>query len=192
MKLSAKWQSILALVLVAALLSGCSYFDPNVRKQKYYSSGLRYFEKGQYQEAAIQFTNAVKIDPGYADAHFQLGESYLKLQRLDRAYQELFRTVELRPEDYKARIALANVLLMGRQFPKAKEQTDWLVKNRPDDPATHSTLSNLLSAQGDVPGAIAEMQHTISLDPYHWELYLGLGFLDECFRLSHAIGGASC
>ena len=179
MKLSAKWQSILALVLVAALLSGCSYFDPNVRKQKYYSSGLRYFEKGQYQEAAIQFTNAVKIDPGYADAHFQLGESYLKLQRLDRAYQELFRTVELRPEDYKARIALANVLLMGRQFPKAKEQTDWLVKNRPDDPATHSTLSNLLSAQGDVPGAIAEMQHTISLDPYHWELYLGLGFLEE-------------
>lgn len=179
MKLSAQWRFLLALLLVVGLISGCSLFDPNVRKQKYYNSGLRYFEKGQYQEAAIQFTNAVKIDPGYADAHFQLGESYLKLQRLDRAYQELFRTVELRPEDYKARIALANVLIMGRQFLKAKEQTDWLAKQRPNDPATHSTLSNLLSAEGDVPGAIAEMQHTISLDPFHWELYLGLGFLEQ-------------
>jgi tetratricopeptide (TPR) repeat protein len=169
----------MAFVLITGLLSGCSLFDPNVRKQKYYNSGLHYFEKGQFQEAAIQFTNAVKVDPGYADAHFQLGESYLKLQRLDRAFQELSRTVEIRPEDYKARIALANVLIIGRQFPKAKEQTDWLAKNRPNDPATHSTLSNLLSAEGNVPNAIAEMQQTVALDPGHWELYLGLGFLEQ-------------
>jgi tetratricopeptide (TPR) repeat protein len=174
-----RWRSTLALVLVAALLSGCSLLDPNVRKQKYYDSGLRYFQKGQYQEAAIQFTNAIKIDSGYADAHFQLGESYLRLQRLDRAYQELSRTVELRPDDYKARIALANVLIVARQFPKAKEQTDWLQKNRAKDPATHSTLSNLLSGEGDIAGAIAEMQQTISLDPGHWELFLGLGFLEQ-------------
>ena len=69
---------ILAVSLLATLLSSCS-LDPNVRKQKYFESGQRYFEKGQYQEAAIEFTNAVKIDPGYADAHFQLGESYLRL-----------------------------------------------------------------------------------------------------------------
>ena len=170
---------MLAVVLVAGLVSGCSLFDPNVRKQKYYDSGQKYFQKGQYQEAAIQFTNAIKIDPGYADAHFQLGESYLRLQRLDRAYQELYRTVELRPDDYKARIAVANVLIIAHQYPKAKEQTDWLLKNRPNDPSTHSTLSNLLSGQGDIPGAIAEMQQTIALDPGHWELYMGLGFLQQ-------------
>jgi tetratricopeptide (TPR) repeat protein len=176
---SAKWRSILALALVAGLLSGCSYFDPNARKLKYYNSGQNYFQKGQYQEAAIQFTNAVKVDPGYADAHFQLGESFLKLQRLDRAYQELSRTVELRPDDYKARSALANMLLIARRFPQAKEQADWLLKQRPNDPATHSTLSNLLSAEGDVPGAIAQLQQTIALDPGQSELYLGLGFLEQ-------------
>ena len=89
--------------LIAVLLSACS-LDPNVRKQKYFQSGQDYFAKGKYQEAALEFTNAIKIDSGYADAHYQLAESYLHLQQWNRAYQELARTVELRPEDYKARM----------------------------------------------------------------------------------------
>ena len=64
-------RSILVLTLITALLSSCS-LDPNVRKQKYFQRGQDYFSKGQYQEAAIEFTNAIKIDGGYADAHFQL------------------------------------------------------------------------------------------------------------------------
>ena len=94
-------------------------------------------QKGKYQEAAIEFTNAIKIDSGYADAHFQLAESYLHLQQGNRAYQELTRTIELRPEDYKARIDLANLLILGRKFQDAQEQVDLLLKKRPDDPGIH-------------------------------------------------------
>src|SRR5271167_2504294 len=90
---------ILILTLIAALaFSGCTR-DPNVRKQKYFQSGQNYFEKGQYREAAIEFTNAVKIDPSYADAHLRLAESYLQLQQGSRAYPEFVRTVELQPEN---------------------------------------------------------------------------------------------
>jgi len=96
-KFSFKWHWALTLILINALLSSCS-FDSNARKQKYFQSGQTYFEKGKYQEAAIEFTNAIQIDSGYADAHEQLAESYLRLQQRDRAYQELNRTVELRPE----------------------------------------------------------------------------------------------
>ena len=100
-KFSPKWRPILALSLIAGLLSACS-FDPTLRKQKYFENGQRYFEKGQYQEAAIEFSNAVQIDPNYADAHLQLAETYIHLQERDRAYQELSRTLELRPDDYRA------------------------------------------------------------------------------------------
>jgi len=44
------------------LLSGCSR-DPNVRKQKYLESGERYFDQGEYSHAAIQFANALQVDP---------------------------------------------------------------------------------------------------------------------------------
>jgi|ERR1019366_2254216 Tfp pilus assembly protein PilF len=102
MTLSSSQRLILSFpLIVSLLLSSCSR-DPNVRKQKYFQTGQRYFEKGKYPEAAIEFVNAIKIDPAYAEAHHQLAETYLKLQQGQRAYQELARTVELQPENYEA------------------------------------------------------------------------------------------
>lgn len=176
MRFSSSRHLILTLALIATLLSACSR-DPNVRKQKYFQSGQRYFEKGKYREAAIEFTNAVKIDPGYADAHLQLAESYLQLQQGGRAYQEFTRTVELQPENYRARIEMANLLIISHNLQQAQEQTDLLLQKRPNDPAVHSIVSSLLAAQENIPGAIGEMQQTIALDPSRWESYLSLGLL---------------
>lgn len=167
---------ILTLTLIAALLSACSR-DPNVRKQKYFQSGQRYFEKGKYREAAIEFSNAIKIDPRYADARFQLAESYLQLQQQNLAYPELVRTVELQPENDRARMELANLLIVSRNLQQAQEQTDVLLQKRPKDPAVHSILSSLLAARDNIPGAIGEMQQAIALDPTRWEAYLSLALL---------------
>jgi tetratricopeptide (TPR) repeat protein len=175
-KVSFSGRPIVALGLAGALLSGCS-LDPNVRKQKYFENGQRYFEKHQYREAAVEFINAIHIDPSYAEAHFQLAETYLNLQQSDRAYQELARTVELRPEDYRARIAMANLLIADRDFPHAQEQTDLLLQKRPNDPAVHAIAASLLAAQDKIPGAIAETQRAISLAPDRWEAYLSLALL---------------
>src|SRR5262245_17275513 len=102
--------SFLGLVLLLSLiagLSGCSR-DPNVRKQKYLESGQRYYDKGKYREAVIQFSNAVQVDPRFADAHYKLAQTYLKLQQWTRAYQEMYRTIELQPENAAVRIDMAN------------------------------------------------------------------------------------
>jgi Flp pilus assembly protein TadD len=149
-----------------------------VRKQKYYESGQSYFEKGKYAEAEIEFSNALKIDPNYAEAHHRLAESYLKLQKADVAAEELARTVQLEPQNYEARLELANLLILGRRLQEAQQLVNLLVKERASDPAVHSALSNLLAAQGDFHGAIDEMQRTIALDPGHWQSYLGLALLE--------------
>src|SRR5271156_1463455 len=98
------------LALVAMFLVGCSR-DPNVRKQKYLESGERYFAKDQYAAASIQFRNALQVNPQFAAAHYQLARTYLKLQEWDNALRELERTVELQPQNYPARLDLANLLL---------------------------------------------------------------------------------
>ena len=176
MIINSSWRATTAMSLVVFALSSCS-LDPNARKEKYFQSGQRYFEKHQYREAAVQFTNAVKIDSGYAEAHFQLAESYLNLQQMDRAYQELTRTLELRPDDLHARLALANLLILGRRFQDAQNQMEILLKKHPLDPAVHSAAASLMAAESNVTGAIAETQQTIGLDPGRWELYLSLGLL---------------
>src|SRR5438132_8522160 len=142
----------LILALMAIVFSGCSR-DPNVRKHKYLESGQRYFEKGKYREAAIQFSNAVQVDSRYGDAHYNLAQTFLKLQEWTRAYQELGRTLELQPENYQAHIDMANLLIAGRNLKDAQEHTDLLLQKRPNDPQVHLSVANLMAAQDNFPGA---------------------------------------
>ena len=51
--------------LITGLFTGCSH-DPNVRKQKFLESGNRYRDKGKLREAAIQYSNALQMDPRFA------------------------------------------------------------------------------------------------------------------------------
>ena len=171
------WLAGSALSL-ALLLSSCSS-NPQARRQKYFQSGQRYFDRGKYSEAAIEFLNAAKIDPNFAEAHHQLAESYLRLQKPELAFPELGRTIQLDPQNYGTRIELANLLVLGHNLPEAQDQISFLLKERPSDPAVHSVNSSLLAAQGDVGGAIIEIQKTIALNPARWQLYLSLALLQS-------------
>src|SRR6266852_4710009 len=151
--------------LIPALLTGCNR-DPNVRKQKFLESGNRYFAEGKYREAAIQYANAVQVDPRFAQAHYQLAETYLKLRDLNRAYQELMRTVELAPDNYPAHVDLANLLISARDLKQAQTHLDILREKQPNSPDTHEAWANLYSAQNDLGAAMQEMQKGIAADPY--------------------------
>lgn len=169
-------RATLVFGLLAVLLLGCSR-DPNVRKQKYLRSGEQYFQKGSYREAAIEFTNAVQIDPAYADAHYQLAQVYLKLQQWANAYRELARTLELQPENYPARMDLANLLLAAGDLKLAREQTDLLLAKQGNDPHVHLLAAALHAAQEDLTGAMQETQKAIVLAPNRSESYLTLARL---------------
>ena len=108
---------IVSLAFIAAIFSGC-FRDPSVRKQKYFESGQRYFEKGKYPEASIQFLNALKIDSNYAAAHYQLAQSYLKMQQPGRAFPELARAVEVIGRQLQAQVLdVADRLLKDPAWP---------------------------------------------------------------------------
>ncbi len=120
----------LLLALIASVFTGCSR-DPNVRKQKYVQSGQAYYEKGEFAEAAIQFRNAIAVDPSYAAAHFQLAMTYLKTQQWQRANHELARIIDLEPKNYPARVEMAKLLIARGNLQRAQEQADTLLHDRP-------------------------------------------------------------
>lgn len=165
-------------VLLTLILTSCSG-DPQAHKMKHFQSGQHYFEKGKYEEAAIEFINAVKIDANYAEAHQQLAETYLKLNKPQIALQEIGRTIQLQPDNYSARLELANLLILGHNLREAQTEVDALLKEHSGDAAAHSAKSSLMAAQGDLMGAIAEMQTTIGLNPDHWQFYLSLALLQS-------------
>ena len=60
------------------------------------------FSTRPYREAAIEFQNAIQIDPKYAEAHYELSQTYLKQGDWLHAYQELVKTVEINPNNLRA------------------------------------------------------------------------------------------
>jgi tetratricopeptide (TPR) repeat protein len=160
-------------LLLSALLTNCSR-DPNVRKQKYFESGEDYFAKGKYGEAAIQYANAIKIDSRFAQAHYRLGQAYLRLRDPKDAYNELNRAVAIDPDNYRAHTDLANLLVASRNPDEAKAHLDILRARQPNVPETHEAWANYDAAQHNLAAAMQEMQQAIALDSNRSESYLGL------------------
>ena len=168
--------ALVAVCALGALLTGCSR-DPNVRKQKYLESGERYFDKGQYREAAIQFENAIQVDARFTDAHYKLALTALKLQQWPSAYQELATTVQLQPDQYAAHLDLANLLILGGRLNEAKEHLDLLTQKQPNNPDVYIALSNYDAGTNNTTAALADMQKAMQLDPARSDSYLNLAML---------------
>lgn len=168
----------LSLVLgtIAGLSTGCTR-NPNVRKQKYFEAGQQYSQDGKLSEAAIEFHNALAVDPSYAEAHYQLARVYLQTRHWPEANQELGRVVQLQPENYSARAELARLLIAAGNYREAQEQLDWLSSKRPNDAITHSVAGDLQAAQGDFPAALLEAQRAVELDPQSADLYSKLALI---------------
>ncbi len=169
--------AIAAACVLAALLGGCSR-SPEVKKQKYLESGQRYFDKGQYQEAAIQFENAIQIDDRFADAHYKLALTAMKLQQWPAAYQQLSKTIELQPDNYPARLDFANLLILGHQFNDAKEQLDVLAQKEPNNPDVFVARANYYAGTNNISAALADLQQALKLDPNRSDSYLNRAVLE--------------
>ncbi len=187
MSRSVAFRLLLSCMLLASLLTGCTR-DPNARKQKYFDSGEKYFAEGKYREAVIQYSNAVQIDPRFAQAHYQLAQSYLKLGDKQRAFNALSRTTDLDPNNYGAHTDLANLLSSVRRsdntadpdaLQKAKPHLDIIREKQPNSPETHEAWSNYYSAQNNLGAAMQEAQQAINLNPSRSESYLVMAILQD-------------
>src|ERR1700683_3641861 len=171
---------------IAALFTGCSR-DPNVRKQKYLESGDRYFDKAKYSEAAIQYANALQLDSRFAQAHYKLGETYLKLRDGNRAVQELSRAVALAPDNYGAHIDLGDLSIVrshGRDgsvndeyLKQARIELDLIREKQPQNPEVFQAWADYYAAKNNLTAAMLEMQKGIAADPGRSESYLDMALL---------------
>jgi tetratricopeptide (TPR) repeat protein len=168
---------VVTLFVGAALLAGC-HTDPNVRKQKYLESGKRYAAANKYKEAAIQFSNALKIDKAYPEAHYELALAYEHLGEYPAAYSELVRTVTLQPANYKARVDLGNLSLAGGKTDDAQTQANAVMAAQPNNPDVHALLSAIAVRRGQRDLALTEIHRALELDPGRSAFHESLAILE--------------
>jgi tetratricopeptide (TPR) repeat protein len=163
-----------SFVLAMVLFTSCST-DPNKRKLSYLKDGEKYVKSGKYQEAVIEFRNALEIDPRFAAAHYQLGRAYLALKNPDSAYRELTEAVTLEASNSQSQLELAALLLDRRQFDQAQAIAQKVAETAPQNARAHAILGEKYILTVDFPKAIQEFQKVVALEPERVENYSALG-----------------
>jgi Tfp pilus assembly protein PilF len=164
-------------ILITLILGGCDRFTPESKKAKHLEQGQAYFDKGQYNEALLEFKNVVQLDPQDAATHYRLALIYLKLggtTNLQDAFAELSQTVQLDKTNRDAQLKLGELYLLGKEPAKAREQADIVLVSAPQNTEGLILKGRSLINEQHYAEAIAELKKAVELDPKNMRTYIEL------------------
>lgn len=150
-------------LLLAGSLGGCA--NDADRIASFMENGEAYVEKGQYDEAVIEFKNVLQINPEHAGAHEALSLAYLETEKPREAYWEMSETVRLDPKNVEARLRYGTVSAAIGEHDVALEQAEAVLALDPK-----SAPAFILRAQGreskeDYEGAEADYKAAVDAAP---------------------------
>src|SRR5271170_4477031 len=143
-----------ALLSAAVLLCSCAR-NPQVAKAKYLAEGQNYMKKGQFGDATIEFRNALRIDPRFVDAYYQLAQADLAQHDWNSAYAALEKAIDLDPTRLDARLDRGRLYLAARQFKNAEDEATFILKQRSSDVGAYQLLGAALIGEQKPEGALA-------------------------------------
>src|SRR5262249_13688220 len=147
-------RSMKCVAFVLAMLLGlvsCSR-DPAVVKKRYFESGNKYFDRGRFREASIQYRNALKQDAKYGPAHYKLALTYLKVPDIPNAVNSFRRALNTLPKDspdhVDSIIRLAEIYLQVARGEKVymdevEKFTEELLQRDPNSFDAHRLIGDL-------------------------------------------------
>src|SRR5689334_11283186 len=138
------------LLAVAIFLAGCT--NSEKAKAEHVKRGEAYLKDSKFQEASLEFRNAIQIDGNLAAAHWGLAQAYEGLQHFPEMIAELQKTLELDKNNLDARIKLGNYYLVASQGrPELIAEAERLAKETLDRDANniegHILMGGVLFAQ---------------------------------------------
>jgi Tfp pilus assembly protein PilF len=87
--------------------------------KKQYQLGLKFVNKGDFQQAANRFQEALTIYPEYIAARNDLGAQFLKLKRIDEAEQHFQTVLRDDPKNFNAKFNMGLVQVERKHYAEA-------------------------------------------------------------------------
>lgn len=141
------------------------------------SRGIDRYTKQDYEGAANEFQRAVNLSPtsDYSvDATKYLAQSYLKLEKTDKAIEAYRNTLTRQPGRDDLHLELGNVLYAEDRFEEAVQAYQKAVNIDPSSLNQFSLAQGLMQT-GRYEAARAAFRNVIRLEPHSAHGYLGLG-----------------
>jgi len=131
----------------------------------HYSLGNALLRKGRTSEAIDQFTEAVRINPDYAEAHNNLGYALLVTGRTSAAIEQCKEALRIDPTYAHAHNNLGNALAQTGRASEAIDHYKQTLRMNPNSADAHSNLGAALAQMGRISEAIEELKAAVRINP---------------------------
>jgi tetratricopeptide (TPR) repeat protein len=156
--------SLTVVLCVASFAAGCSK-DPESAKREYLRSGNRYFDQQKYNEAIVQYRNALQQDARFGEARLKLAEAHERTGDARAAMREYVRAADALPGSVQAQVKAGAYLLAAGQFEDARAAAERALATDPASVDAQIVLGNALAGLRDFEGAVKEFEEALKLDP---------------------------
>ncbi|HEV2488870.1 MAG TPA: tetratricopeptide repeat protein [Candidatus Acidoferrales bacterium] len=177
-------RAILVVASVTALLLTACAGNPEKAKLNYVEKGKAYMTKKAYSSAAIEFRNALKIDPKYTEAYYQLAQAQLGLGDGGGAFNSLQSAIEIDPNRTDVRILHGNILIAAARvqrkpefYSDAEKDANFVLKLDPQNAQAHHLLGSALTAEKKYDEALQEFSTVTRLEPTKASTYMDMGLV---------------
>jgi tetratricopeptide (TPR) repeat protein len=155
--------------------AGVAFDDYSHRN--YFTYGVAFSQNGYVEPAIAFFELALRRNPDYAEAHYNVGTLYLQKGSMEQAGVALERAVELRPNYPEALNNLGMLAAKQGQTDKAINYFLEVLRQDPEYSITLVNLGNIYRRQGRLPEAQVILERALTLDAADPEALYGLGML---------------
>jgi tetratricopeptide (TPR) repeat protein len=156
---------LIVSILVALCLGITTYIylgeSPEVKRDRYFQKGQEYIVQSKLSEALIMFKNALKVDPTFAEAHYQIGLVLLQKRDFQQALAEFGRAIDRKPEMTKARYQIGTLYALGQDIPRAKEQLAKMREQEQNSLQVRYLAATIAVAEKDPDRALKELQEAL-------------------------------
>ena len=132
---------------------------------EFFNNGNYWREKGEYDKAIADHSEAIKLDPKNTLAWQNRGNDWREKGEYDKAITDLSEAIRLDPRDALARADRGVAWSGKREFDKAIADLSEAIWIDPENAAVWSNRGNNWTGKGEYDKAIADHSEAIKLNP---------------------------
>ena len=147
----------------------------HILSEQYSTLGSAHNERGEVKLAFQAYRRALKINPEFPNAHYNMGEVYLENGRVDSAIREFKNAIELCPRFAEAHYNLALQYHKLKKYSNAIHAYKKSIRINPRIYQAHNNLGNIYYKKKEYAKAVREYRKSLRIDPESEVAHIGLG-----------------
>ena len=163
------------LTLALFLICGCADSAKEGLKEALERRGISACRKGDFDSAIADFTEAIRVDPTYADAYYMRGGAYQEKGDFDSAIADFTEAIRLNPKYTEAYIDRGNAYQKKGEHDKAISDLTEAIRLNPKDALAYYNRGIAYGKKDDLDNAIADYTEAIRLNPKDADAYHNRG-----------------